>query len=83
MGSLVNGLSRILWSTLLDWYAFNSVYRCLLFIQILMIMTLEWSLDTAPWLYFINICLSMMCEGAITSILPTETLKHFGSIRGK
>ena len=25
----------------------------------------------------------MMCEGAITSILPTETIKHFGPTRGK
>jgi hypothetical protein len=25
----------------------------------------------------------MMCEGAITSILPTEILNHFGSIRGQ
>jgi hypothetical protein len=24
----------------------------------------------------------MMCEGAITSILPTETMKHFGKERG-
>jgi predicted MFS family arabinose efflux permease len=25
----------------------------------------------------------MMCEGAITSILPTETLNHYGQIRGQ
>ena len=25
----------------------------------------------------------MMCEGAITSILPTETLNHFGQVRGQ
>lgn len=29
-GSLVNGFSRIFWSTLLDFYSFNQVYRVLL-----------------------------------------------------
>ena len=41
-----------------------------------------WSLKTNQWLYFANVCISMMCEGAITSILPTETLNHFGTIKG-
>ena len=81
VGSLFNGVSRIFWSSLLDCFAFNKVYRTLLFIQILCITLLEWSLNF-PWLYFIVICVSMMCEGAITSILPTETLKHFGTKRG-
>ena len=81
VGSLINGVSRIFWSTLLDHFAFNSVYRTLLVIQILMIATVEWSLNFT-WLFAINICISMMCEGAITSILPTETLKHFGKDRG-
>ncbi len=83
VGSLVNGLSRIFWSTLLDFFTFNQVYRVLLAIQLLMILTLQWSLDTAVGLYFANVCISMMCEGAITSILPTETLNHFGQIRGQ
>ena len=66
---------------MLDYFTFNKVYRTLLVIQILMIATVEWSLNT-PWIYAINICISMMCEGAITSILPTETMKHFGKTRG-
>ena len=44
-------------------------------------MFVEWS-TSVPWLFFIIVCMSMMCEGAITSILPTETMKHFGSLRG-
>ena len=32
IGSLINGVSRIFWSTLLDYFAFNKVYRTLLFI---------------------------------------------------
>mmetsp|Transcript_864 Transcript_864/g.1308 ORF Transcript_864/g.1308 Transcript_864/m.1308 type:complete len:117 (+) Transcript_864:590-940(+) len=47
-----------------------------------MVLLVEWSLNY-PWLYFIVICISMMCEGAITSILPTETISHFGKKRGK
>lgn len=30
LGSLVNGLSRIFWSSLLDCFSFNMVYRTLL-----------------------------------------------------
>lgn len=47
-----------------------------------MIVTLEWSLKTNKYLYFANVCISMVCEGAITSILPTETISHFGEERG-
>ena len=47
-----------------------------------MIASLLWTLETNPYLYFVNINISMMCEGAITSILPTETLSHFGQTRG-
>ena len=82
IGSLINGVARIFWSTMLDYYSFNSVYRSLLVIQILMIATVKWSLNMHWFLYAINICISMMCEGAITSILPTETMKHFGKTRG-
>lgn len=81
VGALFNGLSRIFWSSLLDWFAFRSVYRTLLSIQIICILFVEWSLSV-PWLFLLIICMSMMCEGAITSILPTETLKHFGTNRG-
>ena len=47
-----------------------------------MIVLLEWSLNYS-WLYFFVVCISMMCEGAITSILPTETIKYFGGLRGR
>ena len=82
-GSLANSLSRVVWSTLLDFFSFNSVYRTLLVIQLLMIASLLWCLETSVYLYFINISISMMCEGAITSILPTEMLNHYGQIRGQ
>lgn len=36
-----------------------------------------------PYAFLVVVCISMMCEGAITSILPTETIKHFGDTRGK
>ena len=81
VGSLVNGLSRIGWSSLLDYYSFNVVFRSLLCIQIFLISSVLWTLQY-PYLYIINISLSMMCEGAMTSILPTETLNHFKKQRG-
>ena len=80
-GALINGLSRILWSSALDFFSFNKVYRTLVMIQILMIATLLLSTEN-KYLFFLNVCLSMMCEGAITSILPTETITHFGEKRG-
>jgi MFS family permease len=80
-GSLFNGLSRILWSSLLDCYSFNRVFRTLSMIQILLIATVLWSVKY-QWIYFVVVSLSMMCEGALTSILPTETLHHFREKRG-
>ena len=47
-----------------------------------MIVLVQWS-ASYQWVYFFVICISMMCEGAITSILPTETLHHFGHNRGQ
>ena len=81
VGSLFDGVSRICWSSLLDYYPFNLVYRTLLVIQIFLIALLLWSTHY-PFLYMIVISLSMMCEGAMTSILPTETLTHFKEKRG-
>jgi hypothetical protein len=57
------------------------VYRILLCIQMVAIATVLFSVNF-EWLYFINISVSMMCEGAITSILPTQTIEHFGELRG-
>lgn len=48
-----------------------------------MVVTLLWTVETHPYLFMGNVCISMMCEGAITSILPTEVLNHFGQVRGQ
>ena len=37
-GSLINGLCRILWSTLLDYYSFRSVFGALVILQISLII---------------------------------------------
>ena len=81
IGALFNGLLRIFWSSLLDKFPFHYVYGTLCGIQLFLIAIISWSADF-KWPYFWVICLSMMCEGAICSILPTITLMKFGHKRG-
>ena len=76
VSSLFNGISKIFWSSLLDYFSFNRVFRTLVCLQLFLIATLLWSAQF-PYLYMINVSLSVMCVGAMTSVLPTETLLHY------
>lgn len=47
-----------------------------------MILLIEWSLNF-EWLFFIVIALTVMCEGAMSPILPPVTIAKFGHKRGQ
>lgn len=80
-GSLMNGVFRIFWSTMLDYYSFKQVFGALIILQFICIVLVQ-IVVVNKWAYLIVVCISMQCEGAIASILPTTTLSVFGMKRG-
>ena len=80
-GALFNGCFKVFWATLLDYYQFKSVYSIILTIQICLLVSVHWAVFQA-WSYSIVICLSFMCDGSMTSMLPVVTLHVFGTKRG-
>jgi MFS family permease len=81
LGALFNGLSRIFWSSLLDHFPFRKINFALLSIQLGCILTIQLAVK-AKYAYLVVVALSMMCEGAMASIVPTVTLQKFGLTRG-
>lgn len=80
-GSLFNGVCRIFWSTLLDYKPFKTVFGILIVLQLTLIAVINISHYHA-YSYLVVVCLSMQCEGALASILPTTVLSVFGLKRG-
>ena len=80
-GALFNGCFKIFWATLLDYFNFKPVYSVVLLIQISMLIWVHWAVNNSTS-YFIVICLSFMCDGSITSMIPVVTKQVFGTSRG-
>ena len=80
-GALFNGCFKIVWATLLDYFEFKKIYAIILVIQISMLIWVHWSVNNA-FTYAITICLSFMCDGSMTSMLPVVTLSVFKLTRG-
>ena len=57
------------------------MYGIILFIQISMLIYVHWAVNSAT-AYFVVICLSFMCDGSMTSMLPVVTTRVFGIERG-
>jgi uncharacterized membrane protein YoaT (DUF817 family) len=65
----------------MDYQPFNHVFGGLLVLQLVLIATIQVSVYN-QYTYLLIVCLSMQCEGALASILPTTTLQVFGLKRG-
>jgi len=72
-GALFNGCFKIFWASLLDYYPFKRCYLILVAIQFMMLIWVHWAVYS-DWQFFIVICLSYMCDGSLTSMLPVVTL---------
>ncbi len=44
-------------------------------------MTVQYSVHY-KWIYLVTVMMSMMCEGAMATIMPAITLSTFGAKRG-
>jgi len=80
-GALFNGCFKVFWASSLDYFNFKPVYAIIITIQITLLVVIHWAVYHA-WSYFIVICLSFMCDGSMTSMLPVVTLNIFGILRG-
>ena len=80
-GALFNGCFKVFWASLLDCFNFKQVYAVVVGIQIAMLIAVHWAVYNA-YSYFIVICLSFMCDGSITSMVPVVTNRIFGTARG-
>ena len=67
VGALTNGVMRIFWSSLLDYFPFRRVNSTLLLIQIGCLLSIQASAKN-QYTYMVVVALSMMCEGSIAAI---------------
>ena len=81
IGLLLNGIFRWVWPNLMDAFSFKCVNICVLLLQINLIIALPF-LTNMPNAYFFAVMFSIMCEGAIASLIPTLSLKIFGERKG-
>ena len=70
---------RFTWAFLMQKYSFKFVYSIMLVLQIIVAMTLNWSVKN-KYSYLISIWLTIWIEGGHFTILPTVLGKIYGSI---
>lgn len=78
---LLNGCFKLFWASLLDYYPFRSIYGGLITLEISLIFLVQVAVYNKPS-FFIVTCLTFMCDGSLTSMLPALTVSQFGIERG-
>ena len=78
---LGNGLLRLVWPLVINYFTFKCANIALAVLQGLLIFSIPYSLER-PYLYCAIVILSIMCEGGVTTTMPTVVLKVFGERRG-
>ena len=70
IGSVANGLSRIVWGPLQDKIGFKTIYRIVLCTELLVCSLMVTIVKTNQYLYLIWVFLSYLCLGAHFVIFP-------------
>lgn len=81
ISSLFNGFFKFLWASLLDYYPFRKIYGGLICLEILLIVLVNYAVYN-KWAFMVVSCLTYMCDGSLTSMLPALTVQQFGIERG-
>ena len=81
IGSLLNGLFRIFWAGMLDYFPFKKINTVLLLLLTIVLFTVQAAVHN-KYTYLVVVALAMKCEGAMAAIVPTLCLKKFGITRG-
>ena len=74
VSSLFNGFFKFFWATLLDYYPFKKIYGVLIWIEISCIVLINYAVYN-KWAFMIVSCLTYMCDGSATSMLPALVVK--------
>jgi len=82
MGSIANGLSRMFWGPVQDKTGFLFVYRTVLALELIVCLSLYWSVTVSPFVYMIVIFFGFVCLGAHFVMFPGIILKVFGMRAG-
>ena len=77
LGSLSNGVGRIIWGVLLDKYQFKTSYILLLSLQFIEAISLKYILEF-QWIYLIWVGVSFFCLGGHFVLFPAFCVKCFG-----
>ena len=80
-GALFNGCFKIVWASLLDYFNFKPLYSMILIVQLSCLTAIHWAHYNAAS-YSVVVCLSFMCDGSMTSMIPVVTNQVFGVNRG-
>ena len=81
IAALFNGFFKLLWASLLDYYPFRRIYGGLILLEIGLIVLINVAVYN-KWAFMVVTCLTYMCDGSLTSMLPALTVQQFGLIRG-
>lgn len=82
LGSIANGLGRLFWGPVQDKTSFLFVYKTVLSIELVVCLSLYWSVHVSPLLYAIIIFFGFMCLGAHFVMFPGLIVKVFGMRAG-
>lgn len=77
VGLLFNGGFRSIWGDFMDRTSFKVSYAVLVIIQIVMSLTLFYTV-TEKWVYLVWIAVILICEGGNFSLFPTIFAKMYG-----
>lgn len=81
VGAALNGVSRVFWATLFDYFGFKFVYISLVSIEVGIAFTFV-LIHKVKALYLIWVCVSFTCLGGHFSLFPSLSAKVFGPRSG-
>jgi len=81
VAALFNGFFKFVWGASLDYFSFRKSYGFLIILELFLIVIVSWARQYEIS-YSIVCCLTYMCDGSLTSMLPALTIGQFGIKRG-
>ena len=78
IGSLANGLSRVVWGPIQDKVGFLPIYRTVLVMELLVCSLLPLIVQANKYLYLIWVFMGFLCLGAHFVIFPNVIVQIFG-----
>jgi len=73
VSALFNGFFKFLWSYSLDFYPFKRIYGCLIILQCCNVILIQYAVYN-KYAFMLISCLTFMCDGSLTSMLPALTI---------